>query len=395
MDKLIEISKLRLESTSGFFSRYLIGKIDFDQRLIGIKGGRGTGKTTLLLQHLKKRPSSEALYISMDNVYFSSNKLVDLAEEFYRNGGKYLYVDEVHKYNNWSQELKNIYDNYEGLKVVFTSSSALEINKGKYDLSRRALIYELPGLSFREFLLFKYKMELPTFTLEDILLNNSEISREILKKTKPYKYFNEYLQIGYYPFFIEDENNYLIRLRESVNLVLETDLPAIYNIGYNSIIKLKRLLYIIGSLTPFIPNLNKLAKQIGTTRDSLLKYLHLLHNAHILKWVSKEAWGINFMNKPDKLYLENTNIASALNRDHVEKGTMRETFILNQTSVGHKVIYPEQGDFLLDGKYLFEIGGKNKTTKQIAGIKDSFLIMDNIEFGHKNKIPLWMFGFIY
>ena len=395
MDKLIEISKLRLENTSNFFSRYLIDKIDFDQRLIGIKGGRGTGKTTLLLQHLKKRPSLEALYISMDNIYFSSNKLVDLAEEFYRNGGKYLYIDEVHKYNNWSQELKNIYDNFEGLKVVFTSSSALEINKGKYDLSRRALIYELPGLSFREFLLFKYKIELPVVLLEDILLHNSEISRGILKEIKPYKYIREYLEIGYYPFFIEDESNYHIRLRESVNLVLETDLPAIYNIDYNSIIKLKRLLYIIGSLTPFIPNLNKLAKQIGTTRDSLLKYLHLLHNAHILKWVSKEAWGINFMNKPDKLYLENTNIAYALNSDNVEIGTMQETFILNQTSVNHKVIYPKQGDFMLEGKYTFEIGGKNKTRKQIADIENSFLILDDIEFGYKNKIPIWMFGFLY
>lgn len=395
MKKLIEISKLRLSNTSNKFERYLINKIDFKQRLIGIKGARGTGKTTLLLQQLKKLPTNKSLYVSLDNFYFSTNTLIDLAEEFQRTGGKYLFIDEVHKYKNWSQELKNIYDSYTDLKVVFTSSSALEINKGKYDLSRRALIYELPGLSFREFLLLKYKIVLPVFSIEEIILNNDDISNLVLEKIKPYQYFNEYLEKGYYPYIVEDENNYHLRLAATISLVLETDLPVIYNIDYNSIIKLKRLIYIIGLIVPFIPNLNKLAKQVGTTRDSLLKYLHLLHNAHILKWLSKEAWGINFMNKPDKLYLDNTNIAYAINDTKPEIGTIRETFFLNQTSVANKVTFPAKGDFMLNNKYVFEVGGKNKKNKQIADIENSYLVLDDIEYRSGNKIPLWMFGFLY
>jgi predicted AAA+ superfamily ATPase len=395
MNKLFELSKHRINNVTNTFYRYLFSEIDFTQKLIGIKGARGTGKTTLLLQKLKQLASEDSLYISMDNVYFSSNTLLDLAEDFYRIGGKYLYIDEVHKYRNWSQEIKNIYDSFPDLQVVFTSSSALEINKGSHDLSRRALIYELSGMSFREFLLFKYKIEFPVFTLEEILLNSNKISIHVLGKTKPYKYFQEYLESGYYPYYIEDEKNYHIRLQETINLVLEVDLPAIDKIEYNSIIKLKRLLFVIASLVPYVPNINKLAKQIGTTRDSLLKYLYLLHKAHIVRWISKEAWGINFMNKPDKLYLDNTNIAYALNYDTVNIGSIRETFFVNQISVNHKLIYSKNGDFLVDDKFTFEVGGKNKTAKQIQGIDNAYLVQDDIEFGSKGRIPLWMFGFIY
>jgi len=217
----------------------------------------------------------------------------------------------------------------------------------------------------------------------------------VLEKIRPYKYLSEYLQKGYYPYFKEDEQNYLTRLAATVNLAVETDLPAIYNIDYNAVIKLKRLLYLIGSLVPFIPNLNKLAQQVGSTRDSLLKYLHLLHNAHILTWISREAWGINFMNKPDKLYLNNTNIAFALNAGKTDKGTMRETFFLNQTSVNHKITFPKQGDFMLDGEFVFEIGGKNKAQKQISDLEKGFIVSDDLEYPFKNRIPLWMFGFLY
>jgi len=395
MDRLKEISKIRLAQINNNFERFLLNEIDFKNQMIGIKGARGTGKTTLLLQQMKRTPENESMYISLDDIFFTENKLVYFAEDFHRKGGNYLYLDEVHKYPNWSQELKNIYDNLPDLKIVFTSSSALDINRGKYDLSRRALVYELPGLSFREFLQLKYNIILPAYLLTEILENTSGIASFILKKIKPYQYFDEYLKAGYYPFFIENDKTYHIRLTGAVNIVIENELPYIYNIDFNSVVKLKKLVYLLASLVPYIPNISTLAKQTGTTRDSLLKYLQLLHNAHILKWLGRDAWGINFLNKPDKLFLENTNLAYALCDSLPEKGNLRESFFLNQLSVKHKVTYPEKGDFLIDGKYLFEVGGRNKTKKQIAGIENAYIAADDIEYGFENKIPLWLFGFLY
>ena len=394
MEELLEISKRKIEEVSDKFSRYLFDKIDTERQLIGIKGARGSGKTTLLLQLLKRKNISECLYVSLDNLYFSSNSLFELASWFSKQGGMYLYLDEVHKYPNWSQEIKNIYDSFDDLRVVFTSSSALEINKGKQDLSRRAIVLELWGLSFREFLLLKYSIKLPEVTLTQILDGHEKIVLKYLKKIKPFKYFGEYLESGYYPFFIKEKEYYHQQLEQTINLVIETDLPAIYNIDFGSTVKLKKLLYIIGSIVPYIPNLSQLATQVGTTRDSLLKYLHILHNAHILHWLSSDSHGINFMNKPDKLYLENTNIAYALGRT-TNIGTLRETFFLNQLSVNHTVTYPKQCDFLVDNKYYFEIGGKSKTNKQIYEVKNAYIVSDNIEYGFGNKIPLWLFGFMY
>ena len=394
MNELINNSRKKVGGVSKKFKRYLFNEIDTDRQLIGIKGARGSGKTTLLLQLLSDKKPSEALYISLDSIYFSNNSLIDLASEFSNRGGKYLYIDEVHKYPNWSQEIKNIYDSLDDLNIIFTSSSALEINKGKYDLSRRAIIFDLVGLSFREFMEFKYSIKLPKIDMEDILKNHENIAFEYLQNFKPLKYFSEYLRIGYYPFFKKEGKFYHQQLAETINIVIETDLPAIYKVDYNSVIKLKRLLFLLGGMVPYIPNINKLALQVGTTRDSLLKFLYLLHNAQILRWLSKDASGINFMNKPDKLYLDNTNISYALS-ENVNIGTLRETFFLNQLSVGNSVTYPKEGDFIVDNKYLFEIGGKNKTRKQIAGIDNSFVVSDDIEIGLDNKIPLWLFGFMY
>jgi len=395
MDKLLNISKKRIDGVSLKFSRFLKDKIDVNQRLIGIKGPRGTGKTTLLLQLLKGLPENKVLFASLDDLWFSTSTLVSLAEEFARIGGKYLYLDEVHKYINWSQELKNIYDSYPELNIVFTSSSALDIKKGKYDLSRRALIFELPGLSFREFLELKYNIVVNPVSLENILLDSNTVITEILKKVKPYEFFNEYLKSGYYPYFAEGVEYYHQRLRETINLVIETDLPAIFSIDYGSIGKIKKLLVLISEIVPYIPNIKKLSVQIGTTRDSLLKYLQLLHNAHIVSWLSSDAYGINFLNKPEKLYLENTNLLYAINKSNVDIGTVRETFFLNQLSIRHLVSYPKHADFLVDNKYTFEVGGKNKSKKQISGIENSYLIKDDIEYGYGNIIPLWIFGFLY
>jgi len=395
MDELVNISKKRIEGVSVKFSRFLKDKIDVRQRLIGIKGARGTGKTTLLLQLLKELPENKVLFASLDDLWFSTNTLVSLAEKFARTGGKYLYLDEVHKYANWSQELKNIYDAYPDLHVIFTSSSALDINKGKYDLSRRALIFELQGLSFREFLELKHDIIVKPVPLENILFDSHVEITKILKKVKPYEFFGEYLSSGYYPYFTEGTGYYHQRLKETINLVIESDLPAIFRIDYGSIIKIKKLLALISEIVPYIPNIKKLSVQIGTTRDSLLKYLQLLHNAHIVRWLSSDAFGINFLNKPEKLYLENTNILYALNKSKVNTGTIRETFFLNQLSMQHLITYPKSADFLVDNKYTFEIGGRNKGKKQITGIENSYIVKDDIEYGYGNIIPLWLFGFIY
>ena len=394
MNELLSISRRKIKNVSDIFIRYLFSQIDTEHQLIGIKGARGSGKTTLLLQLLKQKSPTETLYVSLDNLYFTNNSLFDLASSFNNKGGKYLYIDEVHRYPNWSQEIKNIYDSFDELKVIFTSSSALEINKGKYDLSRRAIIFELSGMSFREFLELKHSIKLPATSLEKILLSHETIVLQYLEKIKPFMYFDDYLKNGYYPFFIKEDDYYQQQLLETINIVLETDLPAIYNINYNSVYKLKKLLFVVSKLVPYIPNINKLAEQIGTTRDSLLKYLHLLHNAHIISLLTSSSYGNNYLNKPEKLYLQNTNIAYALN-NNANIGTIRETFFLNQLLVNHKVTYPKQGDFMIDRKFLFEVGGKNKDYKQIADIDNSFIAADDIEFGNGSKIPLWLFGFLY
>ncbi len=396
MERLKQLSLKAAQRTTLDFQRFLYNRINWDRQLIGITGARGSGKTFMLLQYLKQLSETEnALYVSLDDVYFADKKLVYFAEDFVKYGGRYLLLDEVHKYPNWSQEIKNIYDNLPELKVVFTSSSALEIHKGTHDLSRRAIMYNMPGLSFREFLKLKHQIELPKFTLEEILNNSDKLVSIVLDKIKPLPYFNEYIKEGYYPYFLNAETDYLKQLLTSLNLVIESDLPAIYNIDFSSIIKLKSLLSVISRIVPFKPNIEKLARQTHTSRETLLKYLYWLDKAQIIQWLGSDATGINYMNKPDKIFLGNTNISYALSGDKSDRGNLRETFFLNQLSVNHTVTYPKEGDFLVEEKYLFEIGGKTKTNKQIKGIENAFIAADNIEYGFKNKIPLWLFGFMY
>jgi len=396
MERLIRISNDAIRRTSTVFSRYIAEEIDWGNQLIGISGARGCGKTTLLIQHLKSIPAkNKALYVSLDDIYFTEKKLIYFAEDFHKMGGEYLFLDEVHKYPNWSQEIKNIYDSLPGIKVVFTSSSALEIYKGTHDLSRRALIYHLPGLSFREFLEFKYKIILPKLTLKEILYSHTESCDRVMDVMKPLPMFNEYIKTGYYPFFKNTGTAYLKQLMNTVNLVVESDLPAIYRIDFNSIIKIKKLLSIISKITPYTPNIEELARQVGCTRDTLLKYLYYLDKAKIIKWLGRDKHGINYMTKPEKLYLGDTNIAYALGDPYTNTGSIRETFFLNQVSVKHTVTYPKKADFMVDGKLIFEIGGKNKSKKQIEELDHAYIIKDNIEYGFGNTIPLWLFGFMY
>ncbi len=371
-------------------------KINWENRLIAITGARGVGKTTLLLQYIKENLNEvpdEVIYANMDDLYFAKNTLVDFADEFVKKGGKYLFLDEIHKYKNWSQEIKNIYDYFPDLKIVVTGSSALDIYRGKADLSRRAILYKLQGLSFREFIELKYNHHFPVLELNDLLNNASKLIFPILEKIKPLKLFGEYLQIGYYPFFNDGEAEFQIRLKQTVNHLLDSDLPSVEKIDFNAVHYLRKLIAILAEIVPYKPNIVNLSQQVGVSRETLLRYLYLLEKADLLILLQTGTPGISKMNKPEKIYFNNPNLVNSLADNQSNQGTLRETFFLNQLHVLHAVNGSEKSDFLVDDKYTFEIGVKNKTRKQITGIENAYVAADNIEYARQNKIPLWLFGF--
>jgi hypothetical protein len=395
MDKLLEKSARKINNVSVMFKRYLYDEINHINRLIAIKGARGTGKTTLLLQVAKNCNSDEVLYVALDDLFFSENTLYSLAEKFVKIGGKIILIDEVHKYPNWSRELKLIYDDFQDLKVIFTSSSILDINKGESDLSRRAVTYNLAELSFREYLLLYEKIELPVFTLEEILKNHKSISLQLIEKFTPFKYFSKYLKVGNYPFFESDEEEYYQKLMNTVNLILEVDLQTTENLDFQTLAKLKRLLFVVSSNVPFTPNIQKISDNIQLNRNALVRSLQLLDRAALIRMVYKHTRSISILNKPDKIWMHNTNLMFAISGEQVEIGTIRETFFMQNLVQKHTLSLPDKGDVLVDNTFLFEIGGKNKTKKQIAHAENAFVVNDDIEIGFQNSIPLWLFGFLY
>ncbi len=376
--------------------RNFIKTIDWTDRFIGIKGSRGVGKTTLILQYLKLKfkPNNSVLYVSLDSLYFLENRLYDLANDFYTKGGKFLAIDEVHKYPNWAIELKNMYDDFSELKVVFTGSSLLHLNEAKADLSRRAVMYSMPGLSFREYLNFETTISFEIYKLSEILENHVEIAIEIKQKIKPLQYFNDYLDYGYYPFYLENKKTFHQKLNEIILTILEVDIPQYALIQTSNIIALKKLLSVISKSVPFKPNMNSLSKITGISLNTMKLYLKLLAEAEILQLLYVENKGINSLNKPEKIYLNNSNLMNNLSLDS-NIGNSRETFFFNQLSVKNKVNASKTTDFYVNEKYSFEIGGKNKTQKQIKNINNSYLVKDDIEIGSTNNIPLWLFGFLY
>jgi uncharacterized protein len=398
MEKLIQFSSSRIGSVDTSFKRYLWYNIKWDNRLIAITGARGVGKTTLLLQYIREnlneRPD-EVIYVNMDDLYFSKNTIVDFADQFVKMGGKYLFLDEVHKYRNWSQEIKNSYDYFPGLKIVLTGSSALDIYKGKADLSRRAILYKMQGLSFREFLALKYKCYFPVLELDDLVNNAHKIIPSVLEKIKPLKLFEEYLKYGYYPFFTEGADEFQIRLKQIVNHILDSDLPSVENIDFKSVHYLRKLISILAEIVPYKPNIVKLSQQVGVSRETLVRYLYLLEKADLLILLQTGVHGISKMNKPEKVFLNNPNLVYSLGDSRSNQGTLRETFFINQLQVLYKITSSEKSDFLVSQKYTFEVGGKNKSREQISGIKNAFVAADNIEYAQQNKIPLWLFGFLY
>ncbi len=388
----------KLSNVSLDFTRSAMVEIPWKAQLLGIKGARGVGKTTLLLQYIKLHLSnqiSQTLYVSLDSFWFASRSLSELIDDFYKQGGKYLFLDEVHKYPNWAQELKNAYDDFPDLKIVFTGSSALEILNARADLSRRAVIYEMQGFSFREFLSIESKIDFPILSLKDIIENHVHHAQNICQKIKPFQYFSNYLEYGYYPFYREDKDLYDHKLTEVVNMILEIELPLLRGIDSGYVFKLKELLSIISASVPFTPNISKLSEKMAINRSTILTYLHYFQQVRLINNLFKEAGGISKLQKPQKIYLENTNLMQILSSDHVNIGNARETFFANQVGFKNDLLYTENGDFLVNNEYTFEIGGKGKTNHQIADLENAFVAADDIEYGFNRKIPLWLFGFLY
>jgi len=389
MKTLYQKFETLLQNTTTDFKRYLYDKVSWNSRMIGIIGARGVGKTTMILQYIKENlDSTKALYVSADDMYFSENKLFDLAGDFYKNAGEYLFIDEIHKYHDWSRELKNIYDSFPALNIVFTGSSVLDILKGSADLSRRAIIYKLQGLSFREYLILFHNYITEVYSLEQIVNNKVKLT----DITHPLPLFNDYLKRGYYPFGLEKEID--LRLGQIIVQTLETDIPQYANLNVGTSRKLKRLLSIIAESVPFKPNFSKISEIIGVSRNSLDDYFSYMEKAGLIAQLRNETSGIRGLGKVDKVFLDNTNIIFNLDGDKSNIGNIRETFFFNQMRIKNEVISSVKADFVIDN-YTFEVGGKNKQQTQLEKDSKSFLVKDDIEFGYRNVIPLWAFGLNY
>ena len=389
MEQLTELFKRLLNLTDTTFVRYLHDRIDWSSRMIGITGPRGVGKTTMLLQHIKRYlPVDNTLFVNADDIYFAEHRLFDMASEFYKYGGKHLYIDEIHKYQDWSKELKMIYDYFPDLQVVFTGSSILEIYTGNADLSRRVLSYYLQGLSFREYLAMAKNIYLPVYTLSEKL----GLKVEMPETERPLALFKEYIEKGYYPFF--SDPGYEIRLRNIVNTTVENDIPAYANLNPASTKKIRQLLYVISKSVPFKPNFTKIGQMIDLHRNQVADFMFYLEKAGIIAQSREKTEGIRQLGKVEKTYMDNTNLAYALSDNIPEIGNIRETFFLSQMKINNTVFSSDKADFQIDG-ITFEIGGPNKGQKQIQGMENAYIVKDEIEYGYRNIIPLWHFGFNY
>lgn len=380
----------KIEETSTGFIRYLHNKIDWDARLIAILGARGTGKSTLILQHIKLYENiDKVLYVSADDIYFTAHRLADLASDFYANGGEALYIDEIHKYPGWSTEIKNIYDTYSKLRLVYTGSSILELEKGGADLSRRKLEYRLYGLSFREYLSISKGIELPVCTLEDVLANAVEFP---YKEHRPVALFREYVVGGYYPYFMEP--GYRLRLQAVINQILENDIRDFAGMTVSTARALKKLMYIVAQSAPFKPNYSKIAEDLHLNRNLTADLMIYLEKAQLVNILRDGTWGISSLGKVEKVYLNNTNLAYAIAGDVTNTGNARETVFFSMLAPVADVVSSPSADFKT-GKYTFEVVGRNKSGKQIKGIEDAYIVKDDIEHGDGNILPLWAFGFLY
>lgn len=389
MEQLQATFNKLLRETNTSFHRYLYDRINWDARMIGLMGPRGVGKTTLVLQRIKERlPQKESLYVQAEDFYFASHRLTELADAFAKIGGKYLFIDEIHKYKDWARELKLIYDYHSGMKVVFTGSSVLDIAKGAADLSRRALMYEMQGLSYREYLELFHGIRFPQCTLQQLLNQDVEMPDGFL----PLQFFADYLRRGYYPFSDGDINQYI---QQVVNATIETDIPQYADLSVSTARKLKRLLAIIAQSAPFKPNMTQIGGQLEVSRNNVADLCAYLEKAGLIGLLRTSIGGMQGLGKVDKIYLDNTTLIYALCGGHLEIGTVRETFFFNQMRAVMPVVVSPVSDFLVDGRYTFEVGGKKKKQNQLQGVENGYVVKDDIETGYGNIIPLWLFGMLY
>lgn len=390
MQAIIEKYHIKLSDTPTDFVRSVHEEIAWEEPLLALVGARGVGKSTLILQHIKLHDDiRKSLYVSADDLWFADHTLYELADKFYKEGGLHLYIDEIHKYRNWSQEIKNINDTFSRLKVVYTGSSILDLQRGNADLSRRLIEYHLYGLSFREYMEFGHGVKIPVHTLEDLL--HHEI-RFPFDDFKPLRCFKEYLKSGYYPYY--RSAGYYIRLTQVVNRILESDIPAFTGITPSTVEKLKKLLYIIIQSVPFKPNYSRLGRDIDVSRNNVSDLIVMLSKADLINVLRQPASGLGLLGKVDKVYLSNPNISYALADSTPDLGNVRETIFLASTKVKYKVYASKESDFEIDGN-TFEVGGKNKSHRQIRAVRQSYVVKDDIERGFGNELPLWTFGLLY
>ena len=399
METLFEKQDALLRATDMSIIRSFMDDVNWGAPMLCIRGPRGVGKSTLLRQYVKQHyepGSEEVLYCSMDWVYFSQHSMLEVAEKFYKRGGKLLIFDEVHKYEQWSREVKEVSETYPNLQIFLSGSSMLKLLDGDADLSRRCRGYDMPGLSFREYLRFYKGIELPASTLEEILENPKGIAATVNGVCRPLQHFHDYLKYGYYPFYLTNPIDYYALIEQTVNYVIDVELPQLKNVNSSNCRKIRALLCVLSQQVPFDVDITKLATMTELQRNTVLEYLNHLKGAKLLNLLFSDLLSVKKMQKPDKIYLENPNLLYALATTPVKIGTARECFAVNQLSYAHTVEYGKtQGDFRVDGKWIFEVGGEKKTFDQIADLPDSYILADDIEMPHGNKLPLWMIGFLY
>ncbi len=397
MEQLLQKSSYLIARVTKDHQRATINPVNWKWNLNGITGARGTGKTSLLLQKLfdLQQDGHQVLYVTLDDLYFTENKLYDLANSFYQRGGEYLFLDEVHKYLNWHRELKNIYDSIPDLKITFSGSSITEVRRSEVDLSRRALIYELQGLSFREYLLVDGKRNFPRYGLDEILKSHVDIATEIIKSLRPLKVFQQYLRQGYYPFFTEKDRDYNLTLEQVIQLVVEVDMKYLEGFNPAQSRKLLQLLRINAAAAPFKPNVSKLSERIGIHRNTLVQYFGHLQKAKLIRLMHLPEKNTSVLQKPDKIYLDNPNLHYVLNPQQVNMGSIRESFFANQLGQVCDIYLHRQTDFHIDNSISIEVGGKHKGQDQIRGLENAYLALDDIEVGYENRVPLYLFGLLY
>lgn len=399
MDTLFAKQDRLLQLTQTEIIRHQMYEINWDARLIAIRGARGVGKSTFMLQYIKMhypQYSREELYCTLDSVYFATHSLIDLADNFYKYGGRHLFLDEVHKYATWSREVKEIYDMYPDMRVVISGSSLLNILNGDADLSRRCISYTMQGLSFREYLQFYKKIDIKPVTLEDVLHDAGALCSQVNAVCSPLPLFKDYLKYGYFPFYMENQIDYYSTMEQVVNYVVETELPQQCKVDSSNVRKIKALISILSETVPFEVDITKLATIVSVHRNTMIEYLIDLGKAKVLNLLYADLLSVKKMQKPDKIYLENANLIYALSANEIKIGTVRETFVVNQLSYAHDVEYGKStGDFKVDGKYVFEVGGKGKSFNQIANIPDSYILADDIDVPLGHKLPIWVVGFLY